>query len=61
MPRWDFVCPACERVQEDYLLLSESLWPKCPDHGIDMVKRPSAPALSFKGPGWTPKFHKGQS
>ena len=61
---YDFECPRCGKVvidhPRDFCDCSEC------EVGFDipavaMWKRPSAPALAFKGPGWTPKFHGGKS
>ena len=53
----DYVCSRCGEVAED-------VWPdnpniKCPKCSTKMSKVFGAPAVVFKGDGWTPKFNGG--
>ncbi len=57
MPLFDYECPECGKVITDHPLV----WCDCPACVIAMWKLPSAPALAFKGDGWTPKHFGGKS
>jgi len=63
MPTYDFTCPECGREQERVLRLSESNTPQqCSRDECSawLVKEASAPALKFKGAGWTPRHYPGK-
>lgn len=53
----DWVCPKCGAKSEDVPIDVPDQF--CPYCGEKMVKAyTSAPAVSFKGAGWTPKHYK---
>lgn len=53
----DFECLACGLVTQDHSR-ETCVCERC---GAGMLRKPSAPALSFKGSGWTGKFYKDKS
>lgn len=50
MPRHDWHCVPCNLMREYVDTLAERLCPSCEK---PMVKQPAAPAVAFKGSGWT--------
>jgi putative FmdB family regulatory protein len=64
MPVYEFECPKCKARTEVTARITESVTPPmCVTEGCDgqqeMRRVFSAPGLSFKGGGWTPRFYKG--
>ena len=55
MPIYDFYCRGCDRKVNDVLCRGEDTL--CPYCGGKMVRMPAAPAIRFKGNGWTGKFY----
>jgi putative FmdB family regulatory protein len=58
MPTWTYVCFPCgyrtEIQSSSWKYLPETVWcPRCKT--IEMEREISAPAIHFKGDGWTPK------
>ena len=63
MPIYEFECPKCKFRTEVTARITDTVTPPmCVEEGCDglqeMQRILSAPAINFKGSGWTPKFHK---
>lgn len=69
MPRWDFRCVKCgtiltysfgsveEADSKSVYCPNELCRPAVPGGKCRMERQPSAPAVAFKGSGWTPKHY----
>jgi putative FmdB family regulatory protein len=67
MPNYDFLCNLCQDTFEELMTFSEYSdyintlkLIKCPKCGIEAKHKRlySAALISFKGQGWTEKFHR---
>jgi putative FmdB family regulatory protein len=56
MPIYDFKCPYCGYEHE--VLCKSDVVVECSECGCEMYKKASAPAIHFKGGGWTENPHK---
>ena len=58
MPAYDYKCSACNKVQEEVHSFKEEPKIKCKKCGTIMHRIiGSAPPVTFKGGGWTPKHY----
>lgn len=53
MPAYEFECPGCGGKRDEVLGVADrdSVYVEC-DCGIEMVRRITAPAVTFRGPGF---------
>jgi putative FmdB family regulatory protein len=52
MPKYDFVCMACDSSVEIHLTFDSTERPVCSKCGNFMNKSFTPPAIQFKGGGW---------
>ena len=67
MPNYDFICEteSCSTIIEAVVRLADTdnpaKYPICPNCGGPTLKILSAPGISFRGHGWTPRNHGGRT
>lgn len=56
MPRYDYKCKKCGVIEIEHKMNEKvKICPKC---GEKIEKLINSPSISFKGEGWTPKYHE---